>query len=235
MSDFRRYDARTRAALAVLLTLLLSDLAFVALHLVAGMVGATNGMYRLDYDGSCAEWFQHAKEAAIMLGLAALAWQSRTLVYGAWSAVFAYLLVDDHLGLNARAGRLLAESLHMPAELGLRPQDYGDLAISLGASALLVGTVLATHLWASATHRIASMRLLGLLLVFAFFGVGVDMLHVAVDRLPLNGLVVVEHGGEMIAMSLIFTFVAWQAAAGPARSQNSATLPQEEWARRSGR
>lgn len=223
------------AVLAGMLGLLLSDLAFIALHVVARTAEMTDRMYRLDHDGSYAEWFQYAKETAIVLGLAALASRIRAPLYGAWATLFAYLLLDDHLSLHERGGLLLAQALDLPAAIGLRPQDFGELGVSLAAGTLLLAAVLVAHRRAARLDRQVSSRLVVLLAVLVFFGVGVDMLHIMFEQLPMKGLTVIEDGGEMVAMSLIATFVAWRTAIAFAPCQNSATLPQEEWERRSGR
>lgn len=202
-------SSQSRAAIIAGLSLLLAcDLVLVVLHVMSRAIDWNQAWLRVDLEGSFAEWFQHAKEAAIAAVLGALAWRTRSVAFAGWSLLFAYLLLDDRLELHERGGRHLAESLGLPAALGLRPQDFGELGVSLAAASFLFPLIVVGYHIAGEGHRAISRRLMALLLFLLFFGIGVDMLHIAIDHLPVKGLSVLEDGGEMVAMTLILTYVA---------------------------
>jgi hypothetical protein len=202
-------DSRSRAAILIGLSLLLTcDLAFMVLHVVSRTIDWNQPWLRLDLEGSLAERFQHAKEAAIAAALGAIGWRTRSAVFAGWSLLFTYLLLDDGLQLHERGGRHLADSLGLPAALGLRPRDFGEIGVSLAAASVLFPLILVGYRIARDDHRAISRRLMVLLLFLVFFGIGVDMLHIAIDHLPVKGLSVLEDGGEMVAMTLILTYVA---------------------------
>ena len=213
MSDATMPAPRRRHAMVigVLSVLLVCDLGFIALHVTARTADVVNGMHRLDVEGSYAEQFQYAKEFVAAIGLATLAWRTRVLVYAAWSALFVYLLLDDWQSIHERGGTLLADIIGLQAVLGLRPQDLGELAVSVAAGGIVLGAIALAHGAAPEIHRTVSARLLGLLLMLVLFGIGVDMLHSALDHLPVKGFTVLEDGGEMIAMSLILAYIATRA------------------------
>jgi len=89
--------------------------------------------------------------------------------------------------------------------LGLRPQDFGELAVSaLAASAALILLAIAYVAW-SALFRGVTHRVVLLIALLVFFGVAVDTTHVALtDSSAMNrALAVIEDDGEMIVVSVL--------------------------------
>ena len=138
--------------------------------------------------------------------------------FSAWSFLFLYLLIDDAFQVHELFGEYVAASLAISPALGLRVEDFGELIVSASAAVFLLGLIAAAYWRGSRAFRQASNHLFLLLLALAFFGVFVDMLHVAINMgWKINFVLgAVEDGGEMIIM----TVIAWYALLISARAGN---------------
>lgn len=202
--------ARTRAGPArLLLWLLLStDAVFVLLHLWAAVERPGWVLFSIAADNGYGEVFQYLKFfwAALLLG-----WLTPRLGWGcaAWALLFAWLLADDLLALHESLGGRLAEAWDLPAPVGLRAKDLGELLISAAAGAVLLPPIaLAWDRGAPAARRLGR-DLVVLLLLLVCFGVGLDLLNSALQaegwlRVALGTL---EDGGEMLVASLMLARV----------------------------
>lgn len=208
-----------RAARGWLLALLAVDAGFVALHVANKLVPLGNVVYDLAAETGRAEQFQHLKAFAAALLLAGVAWRSRERLYAVWASLLTYLLLDDATQIHERTGGWLAAAAGWMPMLRLRPQDFGELAVSASVGLLFVAALAACWRQASPRARAGSQGLALLLGLLVFFGVGVDIAHSA---LPVVGATLVEDGGELFAMSLIVVHALhlWLSArrrgAGPA-------------------
>jgi hypothetical protein len=202
--------AAARVAALFLMLLLIGDLAFIGIHFAwTSTSWLDDPLYSLETDRGYAEFFQYAKELWIVVLLLGIWLRTRHWGFFAWALLFTYLLLDDSLEIHETLGGVIAANLPWDGYLGLRGQDYGELAVSAIAGGSLAVLIGAAYLRASTNFRQVTHHLLMLLMLIVFFGVVVDMLHIAVDmgRRVSIGLAVVEDGGEMVAMSL----VAWYA------------------------
>jgi len=186
-----------------------TDIAFMALHLLHTYSGFfLDPQYSLTKERGFAETFQYLKEGWIAALLIQFTFRTPGLLYPIWSLLFGYLLVDDLFALHERLGARIAGHYGLPPMLALRPQDLGELAVTavaVGFFAILVGV---GYYRADAAARSFSRSLLGLLLVLAFFGVVVDMIHVMIAHPAWTlAIDIVEDGGEMVVMSGIVSFV----------------------------
>jgi len=189
----------------VLLVLLLcADVAFALLHVSYRLLSLPNELLSLKTDGGYSEVFQYIKELWIAIVLFAVCWRRREGIYAIWALLFAYLLCDDALTIHERAGSVYASHWQYVPALGLRPQDFGELTYLVAAGSVFL--VLITYCYRRCTDdgRNVSRDLLLLCGLLVFFGSFVDMAHIA---LPVKGLSIVEESGEMIAMSLIVSYV----------------------------
>ncbi len=193
------------------LFLLAGDVAFILAHVTLRLTGSldTYPMFALYLDGGYPEFYQYVKEAWVALALFIVAFRAREFRYLAWSALFCFLLIDDSLSLHELIGADLVEGLDLSAHLGLRGQDFGEIAAeAVTGGFILMGTVIC-HWLGSVDFRRASWHLFGILAVIIFFGVFVDSLHFLYEinwKVSLI-VVVIEDGGEMLGMSL----AAWYA------------------------
>jgi hypothetical protein len=201
------------------LALFAIDGLFVLLHLMRVSGTLTSDLFHLHLDGGFSEWWQYAKEAAIAAALVQVYRASRQPVYLAWAAVFAYALLDDALMLHEWGGAAVANGLGLTALAGLRPGDLGELLVSAAVGLPLLMACALAHLASNGIARKHSVCLLGCFALLAFFGVLVDMLHIAVVSAgwAVRGINVFEDGGELVAMSLAAAFSLRLARRRPAR------------------
>ena len=195
-----------RAAANFLKLLLAGDACFVLLH---GLNYRTdyvaNPRLSIDLDGGYPELYQYVKEAWVVIMLVTLAVRTRVVGYLGWAVLFCYALCDDCLSLHERYGLRLAESLGFESRLGLRPEDFGELAVTAAAGGVALVVVAAAYLFGGPGFRRVSRHLAGLVAALAFFGVVVDMVHVVFmhNRVANFVLATLEDGGEMVVMSLV--------------------------------
>lgn len=119
--------------------------------------------------------------------------------------LFAYLLFDDALQIHEQIGSMLAARLDFLPQTRLRVQDYGELAVSAIVATLLLGPLAWAYWRSTPAYRTISRNLLLLVCALIFFGIGVDMAHIAFNSGPtvkfLLGMI--EDGGEMLSVSMI--------------------------------
>lgn len=205
-----RTRAEVSSATVFLVLLVLGDLAFIFIHVMRLTVPAVeSGMYALDYDRGHAEFYQYIKMLWIIALFAALLVHTRTGGFAAWGLLFAYLLLDDALAIHETAGASVAQALPFAEQAGLRAQDFGELAVSAAAGAVLLTLLAWAYARGHAAFRRASLHVVLLLAALAFFGVGVDMLQslFRFDDILAPLLGIIEDGGEMIVMSLAVWYV----------------------------
>jgi len=126
--------------------------------------------------------------------------------------LFVYTLCDDAFQLHERRGVLVATRWHFTGALGLRARDFGELIVTGVVGAGLTALIFAVYLRSGRRARDDSRGLAILIAGLVFFGVVVDMLHVAADgsgRAVTGGaLGIVEDGGEMFVVSLLCWYVS---------------------------
>ena len=205
-----REQFKDSSASTFLFLLLLADCAFISLHVILLIILSLNiRMFSLSADHGWPEFFQYTKELWIIALLLLVCIKARTVGFAVWAILFIYLFLDDSFLLHERYGNYIARSLKFSSFAGLRPQDYGELIISgiVAASFLILLSLF--YIRGSDAFRCATRHLLSLLVALAFFGIFVDMLHVALyaNRNIEYLLLVVEDGGEMVVMSFITWYV----------------------------
>ncbi len=196
----------------LLLLLLFTDVAFMALHLlhVSGLL--LNEDFAVNRDRGYAEIFQYTKFLWGAALLAGVALRERQVTYLGWSLVFAFMLLDDSLRLHEEAGTALAQAGFVGSVMGLDPRAVGQVAFVglVGAVllALLGGGYALSRGAARQRLRRASVPLLVLVGGIGFCGVFVDLIHGLFPEGWFETLLhLVEDGGEMAFMSLCLAYI----------------------------
>jgi hypothetical protein len=212
----------TKAAFALLLLLLSADLVFIVLHIVYVETGWLRGWpASLEADRGLPEAFQYIKQLWIAIAFATTCWRARVGLYGCWAMVFAFLLVDDAAQLHESVGAWLGREYSLPAVLGLRSDDLGELLFAGAVGLSLLVLVGIAALRADTQQRRICRDTLLLVGALAFLGVLVDMAHVIAyfkGSLWAQVLLLVEDGGEMLVMSMLTAF-AFHIAINEGRTQ----------------
>jgi hypothetical protein len=211
-------DGAGHAAGLLLGLLLAADAVFIALHLWAAEARPAHRLLSIEADNSYPEVFQYLKFLWLALLLALLAWRNRALGYLPWGALFLYLLLDDVLRLHEDGGAALSDAWQLPALLGLRSKDLGELAVSALAALALLPPIALAWRRGDAGLRCLSRRLALLLGLLVLVGIGLDLLATALRPVGLPRLLLgtLEDGGEMVVASLMLAAgFAASTAAGP--------------------
>lgn len=180
------------------------DVLFMAVDRSFDMVGARPSRFYVSTDGGYPEMFQYIKEAGIAAGFVGLSMKRRCRMYLVWSALFLYVVFDDALKIHESVGLFLGTHFHVPAVMGLRAKDLGELLVMGSVGALFLALMALTYFEAAPSEKRITWSLLALLGILAVFGAGLDMVAMALDS---KWLEFVEDAGEMLAVSAIVWYV----------------------------
>lgn len=216
-----------RRAVQPLLFLVTIDIVFMVVHFLhksTPILPATE--FDIAQDRSYAEFFQYAKTLILSIFLWLLCYRQRSLIYGFWAAVFAFIFVDDAFELHEQIGTFLVNQFTLPALFNLRPQDIGEMLIYAAyAVTILTGCLVAHYYDRDKIVRQFSLRIFSILVLLGIFGCVVDFMHVQVVSLSLPKVVVgmftlAEDGGEMLVVSLLLWFVGLIVTQAPQSSRS---------------
>ncbi len=162
-------------------------------------------LFRIDRDGSYAEWFIYVQTAVCVALLLGVFRRTRQPLYIAWALTFLFVVLDDSLMIHERVSIYLVNTFDIPVLPGLRPHESGELLTWAMAGSVLFGVLW----WGFARSRPGARAAGGVLALtfcaLVFFAIGVDMLHVALSHpgAALYGmLAILEDGGEMLSIGL---------------------------------
>ncbi|OEK08593.1 hypothetical protein A8C32_03850 [Flavivirga aquatica] len=164
-----------------------------------------NNLYFIEDDNSYSEVFQYIKELWIFLILIFIAVKKKIFPYVIWSLLFLYLLFDDSLSLHENIGEYLSNYFEIQSGLGIRSVDFGELIVSFSVGISFTFFLVLGYLKSNKTIKKVFQHLSIFILLLAFFGVFIDILHVFFN--DNNKLGLFEDGGEMIVMSIILAYV----------------------------
>lgn len=217
----------------LLLLLLLTDGAFILLHVVARLEPSAidSSQALLNCERGYAEVFQYVKWLWLALLFCMYSWERQKAVYVAWFALFAYLFVDDSMELHEEGGLWLSEALGFQGLGLIRARDVGELIFSLATGGLLVSLVAVATYREGVAERGLSLLLGGFLLALGCCGIVADMLHMLVPARTALGLLmeIVEDGGELVVASSTL-WVVYELDAVMAKA--SAKIGRHSWAER---
>jgi hypothetical protein len=192
----------------LLAILLIGDLAFIFLHVLYLNNVTNNALYSIKADRGFGELYQVVKEGWISLICFLYAFQSRDRRYLVWSGLFCYVTLDDFFLVHENIGMYIATTFNIQGFLGLRGADIGELAVSAAMALIFIPLLAKSFFSGNRDFRRDSLILLGGILLFAGFAIGVDMLHIPFLDTPLSSVfTTIEDGGEMIVISFILWFV----------------------------
>ncbi|MEQ8205519.1 MAG: hypothetical protein RIA65_05030 [Woeseia sp.] len=194
---------------AFLLLLVAIDFVFFFLHFLPLFGVLNNPLFSLEEDGGYPERYQYLKTLSIVVLLLLVSAKVKVVGYSVWAVLFLYLLLDDALSIHESLGLHVATRLEFSPAFGLRARDFGELVVTATAATLLLAPLAVFYLRGSNAFRAVSKCLFVLLVALAFFGIFVDMLHVAIQQgwkvsFLLGAL---EDGGEMLVMSVMAAYV----------------------------
>ncbi|MDO5987943.1 hypothetical protein Q4Q39_11065 [Flavivirga amylovorans] len=191
----------------LLCLLILTDLIFVFIHTLY-LYGITddNSNYSLEKDFGYSEVFQYIKEYWIFLLLLFIFIRKKKITYFIWSVFFLYLLLDDSLSIHENYGELLANYFNITPQFNLRSVDFGEILVSLSVGVSFLILLLLAYIKGGIREREITRTLALFIIMLAFFGVFVDLIHVALP-IQKNKIAVIEDGGEMLVMSIILSYV----------------------------
>jgi hypothetical protein len=184
--------------------MLCADAAFIVASAVENVQGLPRSRWHVAQEGGIAEQWQWVKwgALALLLGLMAM---SGSAVYLAWAAVFLYLLLDDSQAIHETYGWRLGQALGLQPAFGLRARDFGELMVTALAAVPLFGFLALAYRTSRADARRFTRAMLALAVLLAIFGVGVDMLEIALPA-AATVLNLVEDGGEMVVASAMVAY-----------------------------
>lgn len=196
--------------LTLLYAFVLADVVFIiihALHVWSPWFSAYS--FSIEVDGGLAEMYQYFKQAWLAGCLAIVFLQTKRWAFVGWAVFFGVLLADDMLQIHERVGRAIGESLGLPPVMGLRTDDYGEVAFAALLGVCAVTLVVLTFRRGGHLARQVSADLLCLLGALGLFAVFFDVIHtITYMRAPALGpvLALIEDGGEMLVVSAIAAY-----------------------------
>ena len=199
---------KANRTLAILLSL---DIVFIILHaLLVYLV-----FIRIDFDWSITpfmlnnddgypEMFQYLKFLAAIIMLIYLLIKGKGIGYISWLLLFVLMLFDDSLKLHERFGAWVVEKFNYKPMFGLRDVDLGELTFVALFGIVLLFFIVIGYYYGDKKYRKTNIDLGILFFILLCFGVGVDMIHEFVEYNRYSDLLIIliEDGGEMIALSL---------------------------------
>ena len=207
----RRLRFARSASATFLLLLLAADVVFIAVHLIHILLEVGDSLYSIHDDRSYSEMFEYTKAFWIVILLILLAINTSSLIYLGWALIFVYLGIDNSMQLHELGGSVFVYYSNVKDGLGLRGQDFGELAIYALTVIVLLPIILILYFRSSEMAKRATVDLLILLGLLAFFGVFVDMLDIIVQgsswSLFVTVIDVIEDAGELIVLSLTLGYV----------------------------
>lgn len=198
------------ATITLLAMLLAVDFIFILTHALHVWSPWMYGdQYSIESENGLAALYQYIKQIWLVGCLALAFLQTRGRAFIAWSALFAYLLLDDLLQIHERGGELLAARLGFPAIFGLRPEDLGEIAMAAVIGCFAMALLVIAYRRGSGGARQLSADLMCLLVALALFGVFFDTLHtITYFKAPALAQVfgLIEDGGEMLVVSAMVVY-----------------------------
>lgn len=199
-------------ALTVFALLAAIDAGFILLHII-GRVVFHDHYHSLDIsrDHSLSELFMYLEYILCMALLAAHAEARRSWHYLAWIPLFIYLLGDDSVQIHEKVGDFLAHHLDLPTFHDLDPNAIGELLATFLALLFFAPILLVGFIAGNRRFKAFSVGLAACIGLLGFFGVFVDVIHALLHHNKYLKFVmgIAEDGGEMFALSLILTYVAF--------------------------
>jgi hypothetical protein len=165
-------------------------------------------LWSLVEEGGYAELFQYVKWAGVAASMLLVSRLQKSWEFLVWSVLGGYLLVDDALRIHEEVGRIVHAAQPFAPPFTLRLNDVGELAASAVVGLTMLLALIRAFRTGGPGFRVASHDLLALVTLLAAFGIGIDILHVALRPSGTVDVVmtVLEDGGEMLVASLMLWY-----------------------------
>jgi hypothetical protein len=192
----------------LLYLLLLTDLMFIALHILALNIESLRySNFLVDSDRGFAETFQYIKQFWIALLIGYTATKMRSPLYLLWSLLFCNFLVDDSFMLHEEIGGILiGEKLYHSFPLSqFGSYTLGQVVYLAATGCVFLGLYSIIYFKTNKCLRNPSNHLMLMLLVLIFFGGIVDVISAVLQKWKIL-LNIIEDGGEHIVISVMLWF-----------------------------
>lgn len=187
----------------IFLALLIFDAALILLHVfivkfphaLPNVLPKLAFWGRIDRDGSIPERYEAVKMACGAMLLLIVAYRNAQPLFIAPGLMILYLTADNLLRFHESFGQLIGVE-----------QQPGELALMALFAVGLLAVIALIASRGSTDNKPALLGVIFSVLIFGFFGTGVDVAHAAVDLVAPSlsyTFVLIEEGGELIAQSLV--------------------------------
>ncbi|QXP50769.1 hypothetical protein H0I25_03670 [Cellulophaga sp. HaHa_2_95] len=187
--------------------LLLIDVMFVVGHLiVVTLFQSEPSTLLLDAKGlGYPELFQYVKYSLVIAFSTYIVFAKKRYSYLPFIGLFIVLLLDDVFQIHSKASYFFAYRLKLHTLFGLKAVMYGQLVyiILLGSLSIILFRLFYRRTTINTKKTFTDIFIL--LVLFLFFGVGIDIIHQLFLNTPKIGslLTILEEGGEMISLSVL--------------------------------
>ncbi|WP_299787138.1 hypothetical protein [uncultured Marivita sp.] len=130
-----------------------------------------------------------------------------------WCLAFGYLFIDDAFQYHETMGQWLAATFGFEPAFSLRAKDFGEMLATALATSILLTAFLIGYRAANGAERAHAKAFAALFVLLGFFGVVIDMLHIAFrqpsdlpGRLAFRMFGLIEDGGELVTGSVMLIF-----------------------------
>jgi hypothetical protein len=205
---------RSRMALFVFFLFLFADALLIIAHLYHFLNNrfqfssfVLSSEFTLIRERGYSEWWEYAK-AGFSIGLYALCYKkSLQPVYLAIALICLWILADNALQIHESAGDVIAPLFTFAASLfPSAGETFGEFSYFI-----LAGFAFSILFWinyraSSEAHRSLAAIFAVLVVLLAFFGVGMDAVHAALKfsgEILYHAFVILEDGGELVVLSAI--------------------------------
>ena len=206
---FKNLQTYQKHSVGLLLLLCSVNICIVIIALFNTTLQPEIPLLSLDLDGSLAEYFQYIEELFIALILVVLAFSRSDRGLLLWGGLFLYLFIDDAFSVHEATGMRMEGFFSSVTTLELPVHLYEMFFSMAVAACFLLSIIINFFLDKSAHARAVAYDLIFFLGLIGFFGVFVDVLHVALGDVwwMYLMLTVIEEGGELFTFSLILAYV----------------------------
>lgn len=165
--------------------------------------------FKISTELGFAEVFNYMKDFWIALLLLSSFLKTKRIVFFAWIPTFIYFLFDDAMQIHEEIGGIISQRFLASPIIGVRSQDIGELIVTGVVAIFLFAFITTAYIKSNQDGKRISIDFLFLVLLVTFFGVLVDIFHETFFPVK-NGIgflfMLVEDGGEMIALSLAVAY-----------------------------
>jgi hypothetical protein len=189
-----------------LIMLVVLDLVLIATHIfyllkaddLEYMYSNLKDLFRINKDRGYPEAYQYAKFFWAGLLCLLLSFRRGHAGFALLTALFAWLLADDMMGLHEAAGTAFSEQISLPPLLGLTGYEYGQLVYAAGAAAVALVLFGLAFVFVQRQFQRDLWTVAGTVALLGFCGVFLDLLQGAFSKYDQSlraVLIVFEDGG----------------------------------------